>query len=179
MAPLFGHDTAIRRFLFAVSVVAPLFAPALTAPAIGAQSTAEADEEVLVEAALLETALKPWQGDLDGMVGRNMIRVAIPFGIATYFLDGGAQKGPTYELAVAFEQSLKKKLGVKDTDLTMVVVPARRDEIFQMLVEGKADIAAGTLTITEERARLVDFSLPFVHGVNEVVFTGQIGRAHV
>src|SRR3546814_15188760 len=112
----------------------------------------------------METALKPWKGDLDGRVGRNMSRTAIPFGIATYFLDGGAQKGPTYELAVAFEQSLKKKLGVKDTDLTMVVVPARRDEIFQMLVEGKADIAAGKLTITEERARLVHFSLPFVHG---------------
>src|SRR3546814_6263951 len=101
-----------------------------------------------------------------------MIRVAIPFGIATYFLDGGAQKGPTYDLAVAFEQSLKKKLGVKDSDLTMVVVPARRDEIFQMLVDGKADIAAGTLTITEERARQVDFSLPFMTGVNEVVITG-------
>src|SRR3546814_15091753 len=86
----------------------------LTAPAVGAQSTAEADDEVLAEAALLETALKPWKGDLDGMVGRNMIRVAIPFGIATYFLDGGAQKGPTYDLAVAFEQSLKKKLGVKE-----------------------------------------------------------------
>ncbi|HEY9548941.1 MAG TPA: transporter substrate-binding domain-containing protein, partial [Kiloniellaceae bacterium] len=142
------------------------------APAVGAQSTAEADDEVLAEAALLETALKPWKGDLDGMVGRNMIRVAIPFGIATYFLDGGAQKGPTYDLAVAFEQSLKKKLGVKDSDLTMVVVPARRDEIFQMLVDGKADIVAGTLTITEERARQVDFSLPFMKGVNEVVITG-------
>src|SRR3546814_8698423 len=54
----------------------------------------------------------------------------------------------------------------------MVVVPARRDEIFQMLVDGKADIAAGTLTITEERARQVDFSLPFMKGVNEVVITG-------
>src|SRR3546814_169015 len=173
MAPLFGRGTAaIRRFLFAVSVVAPLFAPALIAPAVGAQSTAEADDEVLAEAALLETALKPWKGDLDGMVGRNMIRVAIPFGIATYFLDGGAQKGPTYDLAVAFEQSLKKKLGVKDSDLTMVVVPARRDEIFQMLVDGKADIAAGTLTITEERARPVDFSLPFMKGGTEVVITG-------
>src|SRR3546814_11999824 len=77
------------------------------------------------------------------MVGRNMIRVAIPFGIATYFLDGGAQKGPTYDLAVAFEQSLKKKLGVKDSDLTMVVVPARRDEIFQMLVDDRKSAVEG------------------------------------
>jgi len=136
------------------------------------QGATAAPDQVLIEAALLESALKPWTGDLDGMVQRNMIRVAIPYGIATYFLDGGAQRGPTYDLAVAFEQSLKKKLGVKDTDLTMVVVPARRDEIFQMLVDGKADVAAGTLTITEERATLVDFSLPLTSDVNEVVITG-------
>src|SRR3546814_13840182 len=106
------------------------------------------------------------------MVGRNMIRVAIPFGIATYFLDGGAQKGPTYDLAVAFEQSLKKKLGVKDSDLTMVVVPARRDEIFQMLVDGKAAIAAGQRTITAERSRQGAFTLPFLPDVAGVVTTG-------
>src|SRR5690606_16771888 len=97
---------------------------------------------------------------------------AIPFGIATYFLDGAAQKGVTYDLALAFEKDLKKKLKLKDTDFTMVVVPARRDEIFQMLLDGKADVAAGTLTVTEERARLVDFSEPFLTGTNEVIVTG-------
>ena len=99
--------------------------------------TAEDEAKILAEAALLETALSPWTGDLDGMVERNMIRIAIPYGIATYFLDGPAQKGPTYDLAVTFEQNLKKKLGLKDTDLTMVVVPARRERtLARAFVEG-------------------------------------------
>jgi membrane-bound lytic murein transglycosylase MltF len=143
----------------------------LLAPPTAHAQTAE-DEVVFAEAALLEAALNPWTGDLDGMVERNMIRVAIPYGIATYFLDGPTQKGLTYDLAVTFENSLKKKLGLKDTDLTMVVVPARRDEIFQMLIDGRADVAAGTLTVTEQRAQLVEFSEPFLTGVNEVVITG-------
>jgi membrane-bound lytic murein transglycosylase MltF len=155
------------------SIVSPfgfLLALLLAAPAAPAQPVD--DDKILAEAALLEAALAPWTGDLDGMVERNMIRVAIPYGIATYFLDGGSQKGITYDLALAFESSLKKKLGLKDSDLTMVVVPARRDEILSMLVDGRADVAAGTLTVTEERAQLVDFSGPLVTGVSEVVITG-------
>lgn len=157
-----------------VSVVPPaliLLFIALAAPAARAQP-AEDEDKILAEAALLEAALHPWTGDLDGMVERKMLRVAIPFGIATYFLDGPAQKGVTYDLALAFEADLRKKLKLKDTDLTMVVVPARRDEIFQMLIDGRADVAAGTLTVTEERAQLVEFSEPFLTGTNEVIVTG-------
>src|SRR3546814_2830823 len=75
----------------------------MAAPAVPAQ-TAD-DDEVLAEAALLKSALKPWTGDLDGMVARNMIRVAIPYGIATYFLDGPTQKGVTYDLARSEEHT--------------------------------------------------------------------------
>jgi len=160
----------MKRIGSVVPLAAFALAVLLAAPLASAQ-TAE-DEEALAEAALLEAALSPWTGDLDGMVERNMIRVAIPYGIATYFLDRGGQKGLTYDLAVTFEKGLKKRLGLKDTDLTMVVVPARRDEIFQMLMDGRADVAAGTLTVTEERAQLVEFSQPLMTGVNEVVITG-------
>src|SRR3546814_16756474 len=81
MAPLFGHGTAAtRRFLFVVSVVTPLFAPALTAPAVGAQSTAEADDEVLAEAALLATALKPWKGDRKSVAEGTSVYVRVDLG---------------------------------------------------------------------------------------------------
>lgn len=157
----------MRSFASVISA-AFLFAFVIAAPS----AQADDDEQLFAEAALLEAALAPWSGDLEGMVARKMIRIAIPYGIATYFLDGGNQKGITYEVATAFEKSLKKKLNLKDVDLTMVVVPARRDQLLQMLLDGQADVAAGTLTITEERARLVDFSPPLAEDVNEVVITG-------
>ena len=40
------------------------------------------------------------------------------------------------------------------------------------LIEGKADIAAGNLSITAERDALVDFSQPLTSSVSEVVVTG-------
>src|SRR3546814_18688665 len=107
--------------------------------------------------------ISDWSSDVcssDLMVARNMIRVAIPYGIATYFLDGPTQKGVTYDLALAFEKHLKKHLGLKDSELTMVVVPTRRDEIFKLLADGRADVEAGSLPVPEERARLAAFSQP-------------------
>src|SRR3546814_14804599 len=54
----------------------------------------------------------------------------------------------------------------------MVFGPTRGDEFSQLLADGRAEGAAGALTVTEERARLVDFSQPFATEVNEVVING-------
>lgn len=43
-------------------------------------------------------ALKTWTGDWDGMVARNKVRVLVPFSKTFYFLDGGRQRGLTYDL---------------------------------------------------------------------------------
>lgn len=122
---------------------------------------------------ILELALTPWTGDFDQMVERSMIRVVIPVSLMTYFADGVTQKGPTYDLVQEFEKYLRKTLGKPARDLTLVVIPGRRDRIFDMVVEGRADIAAGIITVTEERAKLVDFSPPFRSDINEVIVTGK------
>jgi membrane-bound lytic murein transglycosylase MltF len=122
------------------------------------------------EASIIANALETWTGDLDGMVERKMIRVAIPYGFLTYFLDGANQKGITYELVEQFGVFLKEQRGING--VTIVVIPARRDEVFAMLVDGRADIAAGTLTITDERKATVDFTDPLRTDVREVFVTG-------
>ena len=136
-----------------------------------AQPEAEADfARAEAEAAIIANALEPWTGDLDGMVERGMIRVAIPYGFLTYFIDGADQKGITYELVEQFGVFLKEQQGVKG--VTIVVIPARRDEVFSMLTDGRADIAAGTLTITAEREAIVDFTAPMRKELREVIVTG-------
>ena len=46
-----------------------------------------------------------WQGDLDGMLGRRMIRVLVPYSKTLYFVDyGGQQRGMSYDFIRAFEQ---------------------------------------------------------------------------
>ena len=41
-------------------------------------------------------------------------------------------------------------------------IPVSRDRIFQALAEGEGDIAAADLTITPEREKQVDFSMPLI-----------------
>lgn len=121
---------------------------------------------------ILAHALEPWTGDLDAMVERGRIRVAIPYGLATYFVDGADQKGLTYDRVVAFGQALKKRLGKPAANLSLVVLPTNRARLLPMVVEGLADVAAANLTVTEERAKLVDFSAPFRTDIREVLVIG-------
>jgi hypothetical protein len=47
----------------------------------------------------LSVALRPWKGDLDGMIKRRRIRVLVVFSRTQYFVDRGAQSGTAYEVA--------------------------------------------------------------------------------
>ena len=113
-----------------------------------------------------------WTGDFDGMVERRRIRALVPYSRTFYFLDGGTQRGLTYELLKAFEERLNADLGLGAVDVEVVVIPVSRDRLIPGLLDGQGDIAAGNLTITPERAALVDFSRPILTDVSEILVTG-------
>ena len=112
---------------------------------------------------ILGQALAPWTGDLRGILERGMLRGAVPFGLSTHFMDGPEQRGLTYDNVLAFEQA---------ANLTLVILPTNRAGLLPMLTEGRADLAAGTITVSEERRAIVDFSEPFHTEVREVLVTG-------
>jgi membrane-bound lytic murein transglycosylase MltF len=55
----------------------------------------------------------------------------------------------------------------------VVFIPLRRDQLLPALAAGNGDIAAGNLTITPERQKLVDFSGAGLSNVSEVVVTAS------
>jgi membrane-bound lytic murein transglycosylase MltF len=113
-------------------------------------------ETVAVEALLkFDTQ---WTGDFDGMVDRNRIRVLVPYSKTFYFLDGAHQRGLTYDALMEFEKSINERLKRNTITVQVIVIPTRRDRLLPGLVDGRGDIAAGNLTITPERLKLiVDF----------------------
>ncbi|MBB3239979.1 membrane-bound lytic murein transglycosylase MltF [Pseudomonas sp. Tn43] len=120
----------------------------------------------------------PWKGDLDGMIQRGTIRVLTVYSKTFYFVDKGVQRGAAYEIFRLFEEDLNKKLA-KDNKLKhkhlkvrMIFVPVARGDLLEALVAGKGDIAASNLTVTEERQKQVDFSVPTYRNASEVVVTG-------
>jgi membrane-bound lytic murein transglycosylase MltF len=114
-------------------------------------------------------------GDFDKMLERRRIRVLVPYSRTLYFNDKGTQRGLTADLMREFEQHLNRKhakqLGKRP--ITIVMIPTTRDEMFDDVASGLADIAAGNLSITDARLKQVDFaSLPDLPGMNEVIATG-------
>jgi ABC-type amino acid transport substrate-binding protein len=122
--------------------------------------------------------LKPWTGDLDGMVERRLIRVLTVNSKTIYFVDKGVLRGTAIDYGRLFEQELNKKLSSekklnnKNLKVQVVFIPVQRDQLLPALAAGKGDIAAASLTITPERQRLVDFTAAGMSNVNEVVVSG-------
>ncbi len=115
---------------------------------------------------------KKWTGDLDEMIKRRQIRVLVAWNKTTFFIDKGTPRGAAYDALTAFEEALNKKLKTKHLLVHVVFIPITRQDMFQALRDGLGDIAAGNLTITEERDKLVDFSAPLLRDVREIVVTG-------
>ena len=128
------------------------------------------------ETSAVEALLKfdtQWTGDYDGMVERDRIRVLVPYSKTFYFLDGAHQRGLIYDALMEFEKSINEGLKRNAIEVRVVVIPTRRDRLLPGLVEGRGDIAAGNLTITPERLKLVDFSDAGMTGVDEIIVTGR------
>ena len=139
---------------------------------LGAVWLASAAGQEIKSADQARKMVDTWTGDFDGMVERHRIRALVAFSKTFYFLDGGRQRGTSYEALKEFEKTANKELKKKTVKVEVVFIPVSRDELIPGLVEGRGDIAAANLTITPERQELVDFSDPFFTGVSEIVVSG-------
>ena len=117
----------------------------------------------------LELLVGAWQGDLDEMVERRVIRVLVVSGSPQFFYFRGKPRGMVSELLALFQRDLNASLGRRLDQIEIVPMPVSRDRLVPALLGGQADLVAADLTITNARSALVDFSVPFATGVNEVV----------
>jgi len=129
-----------------------------------------ADE--LIESRLLT---ERWTGDYDTLVKNRVIRVLVVHNPMMYFLDKGEQRGITYEAMKLFEEDINKREKTGTMKIHVVLIPVARDQLIPGLIEGRGDIAAANLTITPERQKAVDFSIPAYADASEIVITGPSG----
>ncbi len=122
--------------------------------------------------AVLAKITEKWTGDLDGMVQRRYIRVATTYNKTHYFIDQGVQRGIAYEASKLYEDELNASLKTRNLRVNSLFIPMSREELLASVVEGRADIAVAALTVTPERQKLVDFSIPTRTNIDEIVVTG-------
>jgi membrane-bound lytic murein transglycosylase MltF len=115
---------------------------------------------------------KPFTGDLDQMIARRMIRVAVTFNRTHYFIDQGQERGLTYEALKSFENDLNTDLKTGNLKVHVVIVPTSRDQLHPALASGKVDMVAAMVTVRPELERLAIFSEPTRTNVSQVVVTG-------
>ena len=123
----------------------------------------------------LEIAIKPRTGDFDTLVERRRIRVLVPYSRTLFFIDKGHERGLTAELVRDFERYInekhRKQLGKRP--ITVYIIPTTRDKLLSDVAAGLGDIAAGNLTATEDRLKVVDFVAPdHLRRVSELFVTG-------
>lgn len=141
-----------------------------------AWSAASADASTSVQPVRkLPTEGKPHSGDLDAMIERRSIRVLIPYSRTLYFNDKGRERGVTADIFRGFERYINEKYKAQlgKRPITLYLKPTTRDKLLENVAKGLGDIAAGNLTTTDERRKIVDFHIaPDQAGLSEVVLTG-------
>ena len=127
--------------------------------------------------ALVAEMMEPFHGDFDAMVENRVIRVLVTHNNTNFFLDGGTQRGITADALREFEKALNKELRLGRRPMQVAAIPVLRDQLIPFLEEGRGDMAVASLTITPERSKQVDFSVPAASNVSELVVTGPCSPA--
>jgi membrane-bound lytic murein transglycosylase MltF len=140
-----------------------------------------------VDRGVLQTpSTQRYTDDLDGLLRRRILRVLVVPGKTHYFIDRGTQRGLAFEELNLFgsflerrypsrlvpSKSPSKRSAEATARLRVVFIPVRRDHILEALNEGRGDVAVANLTVTPSREKLVDFTDPFLHDVNEIIVSG-------
>jgi len=144
------------------------------AGSVALPALAQTDDAGTTEARSLGFNNKARSGDLDGMIERRLVRIAVPYGRTLFYHDRGRERGLTADTVRKFEEYLnnKYKKDLKKRPITVLLIPTTRDQLIPALLDGRADIAAGNITITEGRQAQIDFSVPIAKPFSEIIVTG-------
>ena len=115
---------------------------------------------------------RAWTGDFSEMLKRRKLRLLVPYSKTLFFVDRGRQMGVVAEFGRALEASINARYKSKTFRLHVDLLPTARDRLFEALNKGYGDAIAANLTITPERAAVVDFVDPWLKNVKEIIVTG-------
>lgn len=120
--------------------------------------------------AFIQEAMRPVLADLDMILERRLLRVAIPYTPIYFSYNGDKMIGFAVEMARELEAHIGSTL---DRKVDVLLIPLPRDQIIPAVAEGRADLAMANLTITAARREIVAFADPIFKDISEIVVTGR------
>ena len=117
-------------------------------------------DEYLLARQFTRQSQQTFTDDLPGLKERRRLRMITRNNAMTYFIHRGRQVGFEYELIKKFADRHDLRLDI--------VIPDSHADLLAYLNEGKGDVVAAAMTITEERRAQAAFTLPY-NEVDELV----------
>ena len=163
------HQTGMKYHFARQRMCGLILVGALTGLSLCGQVWAADKEEYHhpLDAHLSET----YKDDLPALLEKKYIRVLTTMNKTNFFLEGGKVHGFEYSLLKEYEKYLNRGIGRGQLKVTLEFVPVSRDRLLPGLMEGHGDIAAAGLTITEKRQKTVNFTRPYLTGIDEILVT--------
>lgn len=109
--------------------------------------------------------------DLGEMTSRRIIRVLTTYSMSTYFISDGQGQGFEYSLLKDYEDYLNRARGSRGLRTVLEFIPVPEGLLMSSLNEGIGDIVAAGISITPEREARVDFTIPYLTDISEVLVT--------
>ncbi|SFI95689.1 Membrane-bound lytic murein transglycosylase MltF [Phyllobacterium sp. CL33Tsu] len=119
-----------------------------------------------------KSLVQPHLDDLDGMKQRRLVRVLVPYSKTIFFLDKGRELGTAVDFGLELETALNIGKKREVDRIHVAFIPMGRDRLIPALNEGLGDIIMANLTITPDRLKQVDFTIPIYDKASEVLVTG-------
>ncbi len=117
-------------------------------------------DEYLLAQQFTRQSQQAFTDDLPGLKERRRLRMITRNNALTYFIHRGRQVGFEYELIKGFADRHDLRLDI--------VIPESHADLLAYLNEGKGDVVAAAMTITEKRRAQAAFTLPY-NEVDELV----------
>lgn len=121
----------------------------------------------------LSTKFSVQKGDLDVLLKRRMIRIAVPYRRTLFFNEKGQQRGLSADHIRDFERWINQKYKTGSRPISVYAIPTTPDKLLQQVIDGYADIAIGNITITPLRDAALDFSTPVLNSVSEMIMVNK------
>lgn len=107
--------------------------------------------------------------DLPNMLRRRTIRVLTTYAPSTYAISQGKSYGFEYRLLKDYEKYINRQPIYGNIPTTIEFIPIPENLLVSSLKSGLGDIVAAGARITAENKREVDFTIPYLENVSEVL----------
>jgi membrane-bound lytic murein transglycosylase MltF len=149
---------------------------AFVLPLVPGTAAAQLSDEEL-EALDRRITTRKSQEPLDRTENRAIFVLTV-YNKTNFFIDEeGRYRGFEYDILKGYEKFINQGKKKASQRYVLVFIPMRFEDILPALADGRGDMAAANLTVTKDRAQIVDFAEPYLPKVHEVVITHRDGHA--